>query len=214
MKPNKLSDCYQTPQDLMDTLDKEFSFVIDACATEDNVEVRNGTYLTDATKDWKEQYLEMVGQYPEDSECSVSMNPPYSNPRPFLERAWEFSKHMRVVGLVRDDPSTKWYKNLSQDNVIVGTYYPVSLDNIDLIIKDMYISQEELAIIRLPERLRFGASEEMMRYDYDPLGVEKIPFYVREVLIETKNFRRTEDGKIECKHAYNFPCCLMIMNRG
>jgi hypothetical protein len=40
---------------------------------------------------------------------SAFMNPPYSNPKPFIEKAWEDSKYCKIVCLVKCDPSTKWW---------------------------------------------------------------------------------------------------------
>lgn len=194
---SNLSDCYQTPQWLFDLLNEEFRFAVDACAIPSNKKCNR--YIEDATNRWADCVERFEALSKEDR--SIFMNPPYSNPGPFLERAWEFSKHMRVVCLVRDDPSTKWYQKLKQrvtgydeagyyDNST--TLYPMNMGQ-DL--KECCIfSDEPLVIIRLPERLRFEASEDM--YKATP-----------------NNFRRTEDGRIECKNVYNFPCCIMIFDR-
>ena len=41
---------------------------------------------------------------------SVFMNPPYSNPTPWVKKAYEESlKGKTVVGLLRGDTSTKWF---------------------------------------------------------------------------------------------------------
>ncbi len=37
------------------------------------------------------------------------MNPPYSCPKPFIEKAWDDSRYCRIVCLVKCDPSTKWW---------------------------------------------------------------------------------------------------------
>jgi hypothetical protein len=43
----------------------------------------------------------------EDAVCF--MNPPYSNPRPFIKKAWGDSKYCKIVCLVKVDPSTRWW---------------------------------------------------------------------------------------------------------
>ena len=61
-------------------------------------------------------------------------NPPYSNPKPFIEKAWEDSKHCKIVCLVKCDPSTKWwstfwdYGKTMCHNCLIGTGYIEKLD--------------------------------------------------------------------------------------
>lgn len=230
---SKLSDCYQTPQWLFDLLDKEFNFLIDVCTDSykgselETFNAKKDYYLSDAKDEWFPQIFEIFheaelltssnGRDPDNldevmSEYSIFMNPPYSDPGPYLERAWEFSKYMRVVCLVRDDPSTNWYQNLIQyagslPSHVLTTYW-VSKD-CPLMHKELR-KNHKLHIIRLPERLRFEASFEMLREDY----LKDNPSHnVQSIPKTTKNFRPTEDGRIECKNVYNFPCCIMIMDR-
>lgn len=47
---------------------------------------------------------------------SAFMNPPYSNPKPFIEKAWEDSKYCKIVCLVKCDPSTKWWATFWEYN--------------------------------------------------------------------------------------------------
>lgn len=102
---SKLSDSWQTPQELFDELDKEFGpFDIDLCATKENSKC-----------EWYyEDYL--IGKVHEDFYSydltgfkTAFMNPPYSNPLPFVQKAWEDSKHCKIVLLLKVDPSTKWW---------------------------------------------------------------------------------------------------------
>jgi phage N-6-adenine-methyltransferase len=177
------SDSWETPQWLFDLLDKEFNFVVDACAVEDNVKAQNGNFFQDASKEWKSQYLKIPGQCPEDSKNAVFLNPPYSNPGPFLERAWEFSKNMKVVCLVRDDPTTKWYKKILQDihtsepKYGMLTWYLSKFDSLHLHnITSERVHKPSSYIIRLPKRLKFERN-----------GVPG--------------------------GTYNFPCCIIVMDR-
>lgn len=101
---DKLSDSWQTPQDLFDVLNKGgayqglefegFNFNIDLCADESN-------HLCDK---WFKDYL--IADF---KEGVGFCNPPYSNPKPFIEKAWEDSKHCKIVCLVKCDPSTRWW---------------------------------------------------------------------------------------------------------
>jgi len=118
----KLSDCWETPQWLFDELDKEFHFDLDLCATKDNskCDAYGDDYLNDC---WevKGTNTTILGArigfdleyFNQEGKCifpkTAFMNPPYSNPKPFIEKAWEDSKHCKIVCLVKCDPSTRWW---------------------------------------------------------------------------------------------------------
>lgn len=113
----KQSDLWETPQALFNELDDKFKFDIDLCADQDNTKCQY--YMADYLKDipcdtafipdspWQKYY----------STCF--MNPPYSNPKPFIQKAYDdVQKHdLVIVMLLKCDPSTKawsifWdYKN-------------------------------------------------------------------------------------------------------
>lgn len=99
MKQEKLSDCWQTPDWLFKELNKEFNFDVDLCASEANAKCVN----------WYDDYLSIPGKELSPIGATCFMNPPYSNPKPFIEKAWEDSKHCKIVCLVKCDPSTKWW---------------------------------------------------------------------------------------------------------
>jgi len=90
----KTSDQWRTPLNLFNELNLEFKFTHDLCADENNklCEKWFHDYLT-------QEFKNGVG----------FCNPPYSNPKPFIEKAWEDSKHCKIVLLVKVDPSTKWW---------------------------------------------------------------------------------------------------------
>lgn len=111
---NKLSDNWQTPQDLFDVLNKEFNFDIDLCATRDNKTCIY--YCSDFLNDKYRHESDIMFGHVSDFQSMIKnrhptcfMNPPYSNPKPFIEKAWEDSKHCKIVCLVKCDPSTKWW---------------------------------------------------------------------------------------------------------
>lgn len=108
----KQSDSWETPQWLFDELNQEFNFNIDLCATADNSKCTK--YCRDyfsnrVDKNWNCNGLAYydVADFREFN--AAFMNPPYSNPRPFIEKAWEDSKYCKIVCLVKCDPSTKWW---------------------------------------------------------------------------------------------------------
>lgn len=92
----KPTDEWQTPQWLFDELNKEFNFDADACATKANTKCDK--YFKDA----------LNHAYWFDTKA-VFMNPPYSNPKPFIEKAWFESQLRIVVCLLKVDTSTQWW---------------------------------------------------------------------------------------------------------
>lgn len=111
----KLSDCLQTPDWLFKELDEEFHFNIDLCATKENSKCV--LFCTDYINNMVGSVYNTMN-YPCFQEYirenllnsgTCFMNPPYSNPKPFIEKAWEDSKHCKIVALVKCDPSTKWW---------------------------------------------------------------------------------------------------------
>lgn len=94
---DKISDQWRTPNWLFDELNEEFHFDIDLCANPNNSKCKL------FCKDYlKEDITQLHIQ-------TAFMNPPYSNPKPFIEKAWEDSKHCKIICLVKVDPSTKWW---------------------------------------------------------------------------------------------------------
>ena len=80
------SDNWETPRELYLQLDKEFCFNDDPCPLNGNGGLN---------REWG---------------TSTFLNPPYSNPTPWVERAYEESlKGKTIVGLLRGDTSTRWF---------------------------------------------------------------------------------------------------------
>ncbi len=107
-----VSDKWQTPKWLFDELSEKYGpFDIDLCATKENSKCKD--YYTDylgnnvTVRIADEEFIEEGLCIFEGARCF--MNPPYSNPLPFIQKAWEDSKHCKVVCLVKVDPSTKWW---------------------------------------------------------------------------------------------------------
>jgi site-specific DNA-methyltransferase (adenine-specific) len=70
-------------------LDAEFHFNFDPCPLNDN------PIVDGLSREWG---------------TSVFMNPPYSNPTPWVKKAYEESLQGKtVVGLLRGDTSTRWF---------------------------------------------------------------------------------------------------------
>jgi phage N-6-adenine-methyltransferase len=87
-----IRDEWRTPEYLFEILDNEFNFTVDACAKQENRLCER--YWKDCLKEsWEGE--------------KVFMNPPYSNPRPFIQKAYDESLNCLVVALIKCDPSTK-----------------------------------------------------------------------------------------------------------
>ncbi|MDY0582570.1 phage N-6-adenine-methyltransferase [Pasteurella multocida] len=111
-------DHYRTPKYVFNWLDRRFYFLIDGCASEHNARCPN--YIGDGVNAIAEDFLNFdhIEQVIEFAEPSLRffVNPPYSNPLPFVQRAAELMKEGNlVVMLLPADKSTKWYQVI-QDN--------------------------------------------------------------------------------------------------
>lgn len=89
-----LSNCWRTPKELFDKLNKEYTFTHDLCADKYN----------HLCEHWFEDYLTA-----EFEEGVGYCNPSYSNPKPFVEKCWQDSLYCKIIMLVKCDPSTKWW---------------------------------------------------------------------------------------------------------
>lgn len=101
----KISDEWQTPQRLFDELNQEFNFDIDLYTTKENskCELYCNDYLSNFLKLPDSIYNHDLREYM--NNFTWFMNPPYSNPKPFIEKAWEDSQYCRIVCLIKCDPS-------------------------------------------------------------------------------------------------------------
>lgn len=95
-------DTYRTPRYVFNWLDKRFKFDIDGCASAENALCE--LYIT-KEDDFTNPYWQLT------CPTAIWVNPPYSNPMPFVKRAAELSKAGHLVAmLLPADKSTKWYK--------------------------------------------------------------------------------------------------------
>ncbi|HEY9678696.1 MAG TPA: DNA N-6-adenine-methyltransferase [Drouetiella sp.] len=103
----KATDSWRTPPAVFEKLDSEFHFVLDAACTSENCLAPNGNYfdkgIDGLSTNWKE--LTASG--------AIWLNPPYSNVRPWLEKA--YTSECTVVFLITLDCSTKWWQECVKD---------------------------------------------------------------------------------------------------
>lgn len=108
-------DCYRTPKYVFNWLNSRFKFDIDGCATKEN----NLSYHYIGKDGIVEDFLtfdplDLIAEL-EFSNFTIFVNPPYSNPLPFVKRAAELKKWgFLVVMLLPADKSTKWYQVIQE----------------------------------------------------------------------------------------------------
>lgn len=181
----KLSDQWCTPDDLFNVLDRGgeyqgiyfdgFNFDIDLCATKENSKCdwygRNyleSIYFNKTTLQYT-SYMDIKGKV-------CFMNPPYSNPRPFIEKAWEDSKHCKIVCLVKVDPSTKWWSTFWLYGVNRYVYFDTKCceivksfirldenDGYNYVKTDKYSGPKDgCEVIFFPKRIKFTPPRELI----------------------------------------------------
>ena len=152
MKP---SDEWQTPKALFKELDELYGpFFLDACCTRVNCLVdKHKDYLQGG---WGVDYLSQIVHddiqsrrlnWYEDND-SIFMNPPYSNPEPFIKKAWEDAKYFRVVILVPVSILSNKYMDFLDGMKILRKYEGIS----DSRIRDWLRGIE---IVHLSRRVKF-----------------------------------------------------------
>lgn len=98
-----MNDEWGTPDLLYDKLHREFNFKYDLCANANNTKCPS----------WSNDVELFLANYDHEPFKNYWMNPPYSrgNIDKCMKAAYELSlKGNTVVCLVRDDPTTAWYK--------------------------------------------------------------------------------------------------------
>jgi len=91
---------WATPQNIFDTLDKQFKFTLDPCSTDENHKCE--TYFTKKENGLAQSW---IGH-------SVFMNPPYGNEiKKWVKKAWLSSQkeNTTVVCLLPARTDTKWF---------------------------------------------------------------------------------------------------------
>lgn len=110
------NDLWRTPPEVIDCIQSRFGGIqIDLCASD------SGRVC--------DEYLSIDDDFLDDvniSICNVGVgslcwiNPPYSNPLPFVKQAINWSQSgYAVAGILNNDPSTKWYVELEASAAII-----------------------------------------------------------------------------------------------
>ena len=118
------NDLWRTPNEVFNTLDKEFNFYADMAADHENAKCR--VFFNEADDslsfDWADR---LNAQYPTDINKYVWCNPPYSKPMPWIKQAIQAQKDgLGAVMVLNADTSVSWFteaiKYLSEVRFIIG----------------------------------------------------------------------------------------------
>lgn len=234
------NDSWQTPQWLFDELNEEFHFDIDLCATRENSkcllysdDYLNNTYRHREDLGYSLDFTETLSEIALDDRAAW-MNPPYSNSLPFIEKAWEDSKHCKIVCLVKVDPSTKWWATFwDYDKYTLCNVCGCEFYNSNMIACEGCGSSGSNLTIKhggplpgcevrfFPKRIQFDPPQQFIdsREVWKRCGRCKLSFY------EDKDIRVCEECNQKLKwvrldsEGYKelsgpaFPSCLVIMDR-
>jgi site-specific DNA-methyltransferase (adenine-specific) len=98
---SKTSDEWATPQGLFDRLNEEFGFTLDPAATSKNAKCKKFFTLQNngLIQSWQGE--------------KVFINPPFSNVKGFMKKAYEEGKTTLVVCLVASRTDTTWFHDFA-----------------------------------------------------------------------------------------------------
>lgn len=216
-----MSDEFRTPPKLFKELNDVTPFFWDACCKEDNCLVGPKVAYGFPFYNYLNKSFYDLRNRKDLKDKSIFINPPYSDPLPFIKKAWEDSKYFRVVLLVKTDMTTKWFNyaldsepdiytiHMNQRTGETITEVLTRLQN-----RTQKVDYKNVGIVHLRKRLKFYVSEEVFINDYD---LNKSAIYDRfgpgvSPILETKHYNRVEDG-IVSKASANFPSMIMIFDR-
>lgn len=111
------NDLWATPPEVFEALDKEFCFGFDVCAEYETAKCSDYWTIEDdaLSKDWAEDAKSRIPGAGLIEIGTIWCNPPYSNIKPWVEKAIEAQLNGRMtVMLVMCDPSVKWFSLAQQ----------------------------------------------------------------------------------------------------
>ena len=118
------NDLWRTPQEVFNTFDKEFDFIADMAASYDNA-------LCDIffTEDENSLLFDWAKKLPSKKLKYVWVNPPYSNPMPWVKQAAKAQLGgLGVVMLLNNDQSVGWFveslKTVSEIRCVISDEAP------------------------------------------------------------------------------------------
>lgn len=108
------NDLWRTPNEVIDYIQSRFGEIkLDLCASESGHVCER--YLTES-----DDFLDDYWIHGDCLGTLCFLNPPYSNPLPFIKQAIKWSEAgYAVAGILNNDPSTKWYVELEANAAII-----------------------------------------------------------------------------------------------
>ncbi len=173
------NDLWATPPEVFEALDKEFCFGFDVCAEYETAKCADYWTIEDdaLSKDWAEDAKSRVPGAGLIEIGTIWCNPPYSNIRPFVEKAIEAQLNGRMtVMLVMCDLSVKWF-SLAQRYAS----------------ETRFITDGRLAFLKngVPQK---GNNKGSVIFVFDPHRVSAghVSFVTREALMEKGKINKLE----------------------
>jgi phage N-6-adenine-methyltransferase len=125
----------RTPPSLFKKLDQRWKFAVDLACTRLNCMVHSGIFHDEGYDTLKMDWNRIIelGQVRGEDNFSGYCNPPYSNPEPFIVKAYEESlKGVAIVMLLPSDTSTKVFHHYTMKaSEIIFTEGRVKFNNPD-----------------------------------------------------------------------------------
>ena len=117
--PEEDRDKRQTPKSVFNRIQEIVNIpIIHDLAAEDHT-AKCGSYWTIEDDSFSKSWIGEAGEIVETTKAlnfAFWLNPPYSDPEPWLKKAVEEAKNgLFIVGLLPDDRSTGWYKKYIED---------------------------------------------------------------------------------------------------
>ncbi|RCS70134.1 phage N-6-adenine-methyltransferase [Vibrio casei] len=109
-KKEKIGDNWRSPKPLYTTLDREFNFVADMASSHENALC--DTHFTEEDDSLSFDWAQMINALVLGNQTKyVWLNPPYSNPMPWIKKAKESQENgLGVVMLLNHDHSVGWFR--------------------------------------------------------------------------------------------------------
>ena len=122
------NDLWRTPNEIFNTLDKEFNFFADMAADHENSKCKLFFNEADDSLSFDWSYR-INAQYPANLNKYVWLNPPYSNPMPWIKQAAQAQLDgLGVVMLLNNDMSVGWFaealKTVSEIRCLISDCAP------------------------------------------------------------------------------------------
>ena len=173
------NDLWSTPPEVFEALDKEFCFGFDVCAEYETAKCSDYWTIEDdaLSKDWAEDAKSRIPGAGLIEMGALWCNPPYSNIKPWVEKAIEAQLNGRMtVMLVMCDPSVKWF-SLAQQYAS----------------ETRFVTDGRLAFLKngVPQK---GNNKGSVIFVFDPhrISAGHVSFVTREALMEKGKVNKLE----------------------